>query len=96
MVSLGQPMATPCLPRARVVHTRFPDTKKERDIPRGWLMLPASSIVGGGQRSREEYIVPYTPSPWEQAKQSSLSALPTSEQRPVLQGATDTSKGTVT
>ena len=44
----------------------------------------------------EEYIVPYTPSPWEQAEQSRLSALPTSEQRPLLHGANDTSKGTVT
>ena len=43
----------------------------------------------------EEYAVPYPPSPWEQGEQSRLRTLPTSEQRPLLRGAADTSKGTV-
>ena len=44
----------------------------------------------------EGHIVPHTSCPWEQAEQSRLNALPTGEQKPLLHGAHDTSKGTVT
>ena len=56
--------------------------------PHGVLLPPVWEVPMDDHA--EEYIVPYASSPWEQAEQSRLNALPTNERRRLVHAANET------